>query len=231
MATQGDGERVRDPAGMHIENHWGKDLADLYSTRSFGSTLGFGRRPAVLVVDMANAFTDPSYRLGAAMDETVAAIAELLGCARAASLPIIYAVSGFTSPPEEIGMAALKIPALAELRLGTMAVEIDRRLTPRENDLVVIKKYWSSFMMTNLLPILVYQGIDTLIITGTLTNCCCESTARDAMQMNYKIIFVADANAALTDAAHNATLENMLMLFADVMTTREVIDTVRRAAA
>ena len=73
------------------------------------------------------------------------------------------------------------------------------------------------------------RGIDTLIITGTLTNCCCESTARDAMQMNYKIIFVADANAALTDAAHNATLDNMLMLFADVMTTEEVLSAVRKA--
>jgi ureidoacrylate peracid hydrolase len=73
------------------------------------------------------------------------------------------------------------------------------------------------------------RGIDTLIITGTLTNCCCESTARDAMQMNYKIIFVSDANAALTDAAHNATLDNMLMLFADVMTTDEVLTLVRKA--
>ena len=73
------------------------------------------------------------------------------------------------------------------------------------------------------------RGIDTLIITGTLTNCCCESTARDAMQMNYKIIFVADANAALTDAAHNATLDNMLMLFADVMTTEEVLTAVAKA--
>ena len=73
------------------------------------------------------------------------------------------------------------------------------------------------------------RDIDTLIITGTLTNCCCESTARDAMQMNYKIIFVADANAALTDAAHNATLDNMLMLFADVMTTEDVLTAVRKA--
>jgi ureidoacrylate peracid hydrolase len=72
------------------------------------------------------------------------------------------------------------------------------------------------------------RGIDTLIITGTLTNCCCESTARDAMQMNYKIIFVADANAALTDAAHNATLDNMLMLFADVMTTEDVLAAVKK---
>lgn len=67
------------------------------------------------------------------------------------------------------------------------------------------------------------RGIDTLIITGTLTNCCCESTARDAMQLNYNVIFATDANAALTDAEHNATLHNMMFLFADVMSTEEIV--------
>ena len=66
-------------------------------------------------------------------------------------------------------------------------------------------------------------GIDTLIITGTLTNCCCESTARDAMQRDYKVIFVSDGNATQTDAEHNATLVNMVTLFADVMTTDEAV--------
>jgi len=79
--------------------------------------------------------------------------------------------------------------------------------------------------------ILQEKDIDTLIITGTLSNCCCESTARDAMQMNYKIIFVSDANAALTDAAHSATLENMTFLFADVMPTSQVIAAITRTPA
>ncbi|HTT41729.1 MAG TPA: cysteine hydrolase [Steroidobacteraceae bacterium] len=83
---------------------------------------------------------------------------------------------------------------------------------------------------SSLHELLQQHGVDTLIITGTLSNCCCESTARDAMQMNYKIIFVADANAALTDAAHMATLENMAMLFADVMTTEDVLAAVALAA-
>lgn len=67
------------------------------------------------------------------------------------------------------------------------------------------------------------RGIDTLIITGTLTNCCCESTARDAMQMGYKIIFVSDANATLSDAEHNATLISMTTIFADVMDTQHLL--------
>jgi ureidoacrylate peracid hydrolase len=95
----------------------------------------------------------------------------------------------------------------------------------RPDDLVVDKTRFSAFVPGTcaLDEMLKARGIDTLIVTGTLTNVCCESTARDAMQRNYRVIFVADGNAALTDAEHNATLCNMATLFADVMTTTEAL--------
>jgi ureidoacrylate peracid hydrolase len=95
----------------------------------------------------------------------------------------------------------------------------------RPEDAIVDKTRFSAFIPGTcaLHDMLRRRGIDTLIITGTLTNCCCESTARDAMQMNYKIIFVADGNATLSDAEHNATLSNMAAIFADVMTAEEVL--------
>ncbi|HYC08807.1 MAG TPA: cysteine hydrolase [Steroidobacteraceae bacterium] len=98
-------------------------------------------------------------------------------------------------------------------------------------DQIIEKMRFGAFVpgASGLHELLQAQDVDTLIITGTLTNCCCESTARDAMQMNYKVVFVSDATAALTDAAHAATLENMALLFADVMTTGEVIAAVGRA--
>jgi ureidoacrylate peracid hydrolase len=98
-------------------------------------------------------------------------------------------------------------------------------------DYLVDKTRFGAFVpgASNLHQLLQEHGVDTLIITGTLSNCCCESTARDAMQMNYKIIFVADGNATLTDAAHAATLENMAMLFADVMTTEELLAAMDRS--
>ncbi|GGC92784.1 cysteine hydrolase family protein [Chelatococcus reniformis] len=65
-------------------------------------------------------------------------------------------------------------------------------------------------------------GIDTVIVSGCATNICCESTARDAMMMNYKILFVSDATATHTDFEHNNTLNNMMLTFADVVTTDEV---------
>lgn len=66
-------------------------------------------------------------------------------------------------------------------------------------------------------------GVDTVIVTGTLTNVCCESTARDAMMMNYKVVFVADSNATRTDEEHNATLKAVIQVIGDVRTTDDVV--------
>jgi ureidoacrylate peracid hydrolase len=106
-------------------------------------------------------------------------------------------------------------------------------LDVKPDDLIVDKTRFGAFVpgSSQLHEILRARGIDTLIITGTATNVCCESTARDAMQMNYKVIFVADGNAARTDAEHNATLDNMVVRFADVMTTAELVGFLDKAAA
>src|SRR5260221_2017650 len=99
-------------------------------------------------------------------------------------------------------------------------------------DLKVLKRRFGAFVpgSSDLHEILQARGIDTVIITGTVTNVCCESTARDAMMMNYKVAFVSDGNAALTDAEHNATLGSMAISFADVMTTNEVVAKLGAAA-
>lgn len=74
-------------------------------------------------------------------------------------------------------------------------------------------------------------GVDTLIVTGTLTNVCCESTARDAMMMNYKVVFPSDANATRTDAEHNATLTSIVQIVGDVRTSDEVVGLLETGAA
>ena len=106
-------------------------------------------------------------------------------------------------------------------------------LDVQASDWIVDKTRFSGFVpgACDLHERLKSAGIDTLIITGTLTNCCCESTARDAMQRNYRVIFVSDGNAALSDAEHNATLVNMVTLFADVMTTDETVGAVTPSRA
>ncbi|HSV53065.1 MAG TPA: isochorismatase family cysteine hydrolase [Burkholderiaceae bacterium] len=97
-----------------------------------------------------------------------------------------------------------------------------------QEDVVVDKTRFSAFTpgTCDLKKILDRRGIDTLIITGTLTNSCCESTARDACQLNYKTIFVADGTATITDAEHNGTLNNLSPVYADIMTTDKVLSVI-----
>jgi ureidoacrylate peracid hydrolase len=116
---------------------------------------------------------------------------------------------------------------------GCRGFELWPELEVREKALIVDKTRFGAFVpgSSDLHDILQARGIDTLIIAGTATNVCCESTARDAMQMNYKVIFIADGNATNTDAEHNATLNNMVRLFADVMTTEEFVGFPQSAAA
>lgn len=100
-----------------------------------------------------------------------------------------------------------------------------------DHDLIVDKTRFSGFVpgTSGLHDLLTNAGIDTLIITGTLTNCCCECTARDANQLNYRVIFVTDGNATHTDEDHNATLANMATLFADIQSTDQVLANISEA--
>lgn len=91
-------------------------------------------------------------------------------------------------------------------------------------DIVIDKSRFSAFTAQSALhDALQARAIDTLVITGTLTNCCCETNARDAMQMNYRVIMVPDANAALSDEEHAASLHILAMVFADLRSTEEMV--------
>ena len=82
----------------------------------------------------------------------------------------------------------------------------------------------------NLEDVLRTRGLDTLLITGTVTNVCCESTARDAMMRNFKTVMVTDGNAANTDEDHNAALSNFYLTFGDIMSTDFAIGCLTRNA-
>ena len=103
-------------------------------------------------------------------------------------------------------------------------------LDVRPDDLKVPKRRFGAFApgASDLHAILQERGIDTLIITGTASQVCCESTARDAMMMNYKVFFIADGNATFTDDEHNATVSAMAYTFCDVISSDSVIDLIRR---
>ncbi|WP_224044489.1 cysteine hydrolase family protein, partial [Paraburkholderia unamae] len=117
------------------------------------------------------------------------------------------------------------------LRPGEAGHALYPELECAAGDEYVRKTRFSAFIQgsSDLHERLAARGVDTVIVTGTVTNVCCESTARDAMMLDYKVHFVADANAARTDEEHNTTLANMLIWFADVRSTQELMTLIEAA--
>ena len=124
---------------------------------------------------------------------------------------------------------AKRIAALSE---GTLGHELWPDLDVRSEDEIVKKYRYSAFMPgTSELPDrLRARGFDTVLITGTVTNVCCESSARDAMMMNFKTVMVTDGNAAANDDEHNATLVAFYLTFGDIMPTDMLIQCLARNA-
>jgi len=116
---------------------------------------------------------------------------------------------------------------------GSRGHAIYAELDIKPEDEIVEKLRFSAFVQgsSDLPHRLCTQGYDTVLITGTVTNVCCESSARDAMMLNFKTIMVSDANAARTDAEHNATLATFYAIFGDVMDTAFLIARLEANAA
>jgi ureidoacrylate peracid hydrolase len=131
----------------------------------------------------------------------------------------------FSSPSRKERMVAAFTP-------GSFGHQLWPGLDIQSTDLKVLKRRFGAFVQgsSDLHQILQSRGIDTLIITGTATNVCCESTARDAMMLNYKVAFISDGCATFNDEEHNATLDILAYAFADVMSTDEVLALLAAAA-
>jgi ureidoacrylate peracid hydrolase len=116
------------------------------------------------------------------------------------------------------------------MRIGSVGHELHPDLVVGPEDETVLKERFSAFIQgsSDLPARLRQQGYDTVLITGTVTNVCCESSARDAMMLDFKTIMVSDGNAALTDAEHNATLASIYSTFGDVMDTDMLIGCLHR---
>jgi ureidoacrylate peracid hydrolase len=198
-------------------------------------------KTALIVVDMQNAFMLPGVAHSPCpmAQEIVPNINRLAEVVRATGGAVVWVKATYTeetlkrwsSMYRMIGPArtARRVEALSA---GTKGHELWSGLDARPQDLVVEKTSYSAFIQgsSNLAEVLRARGLDTLLITGTVTNVCCESTARDAMMLNFKTIMVTDGNAAITDEDHNASLIGFYLIFGDIMSTDVAIDCLKRNA-
>ena len=207
------------------------DSAEFFRARGFGTAIGFGQRPALLVIDMINAFTDPDMPLGSNLDSVVDELGIVLRAARRAAIPILYTVVGYVEGLADAGVWFRKQKALTTLMLGTPAVEVDRRLAPAQGEQIILKKYASAFFGTDLASRLTSTGVDTLLITGATTSGCVRASAVDAVQHGYRPMVVREAVGDRSPAAHDQALFDLEQKYADVVAVQETLDFLVTAAA
>lgn len=203
-----------------------------YQRAGFTGRLGFGRRPAVCVVDFQLGFTDPSRSpLAADCSSEIAVTRNLLAAARAAQVPIFFTVIAYTPSLLDGGLWVQKVPSLGVLQLGGPLAEVDPRLELRADETVIVKKYASAFAGTPLTSLLTARGVDTLITVGCTTSGCVRATVVDAVQNGFRPLVVPSACADRARGPHEANLFDMGSKYADLVAPAEVEDYLHRVGA
>jgi ureidoacrylate peracid hydrolase len=190
-------------------------------------------RTALVVVDMQNYFVAEGFPLEVPVArDIVPDINRLASGLRAAGGSVVWVQTTSAGALDQWANhhRHMLTPQRSQTRLEHLdesaeGFKLYPRLEPALGDLRVKKVKYSAFIAgsSDIDARLRSRGIESLLITGTVTNVCCESTARDAMMLDYRVIMVADGNAALTDEEHAASLNNFLMFFGDVLTTDEAL--------
>ena len=196
----------------------------------------------MVVVDMQNAFMLPgvAHALCPMAEKIVPNINRLAQAVRMTGGTVIWIKTTFKddalknwSTYFEMVKPEQGARRVAALTAGSKGHELWSALDVRADDLIVEKNRFSAFIQgsSNLAEVLRERGLDTVLITGTVTNVCCESTARDAMMLNFKTIMVTDGNAAVTDQEHNASLCAFYLTFGDIMSTDMLVACLGRTAS
>ncbi len=198
----------------------------------FGGRGGFGRRPALIVVDMTLGFTDPESPLGCDLDGPVEAIQKLLDAARRAEIPVVFTTVAYRESDKLTAAAFIdKVPALLTLEAGSRWAEIDPRISPRTEEPVLNKLFASGFFGTGLSSLLTAAGVDTLIVTGASTSGCVRATVVDALQYGYRPVIPREAVGDRNEQAHEANLYDMDAKYGDVIPAEDALKYLEEVAA
>lgn len=202
----------------------GREDEEFFKARGFGIKIGFGERPALIIIDMLKGFTDPKMPLGAPLESQIEAQKPLLEVAHQRDIPVIFStVIYYDADIKDAGLWGIKMKGSFTLKAGTPAVEIDPRLDMQKGDSLLVKKYASCFFGTDLLSRLNNMRADTLIITGCTTSGCVRATAVDAVQNGFRPMVVREAVGDRSAAAHDQSLFDLNAKYADVVSLDETL--------
>lgn len=207
------------------------DLHEDYARAGFGNRLPFGRRPALLIVDLVKAYLDPACPLYARGEAALASNMRLYRAAHAHGVPVIFTRVVYEPQGRDGGWFYRKIAALSHLREGSPFADFPDELTPAPADLVVTKQYASAFFGTSLASTLGTMGVDCLLITGYSTSGCVRASALDALQHGFIPFVVRDACADRDPRPHEANLFDLQQKYAEVISEATALDLLAQPAA
>jgi nicotinamidase-related amidase len=184
--------------------------------------IGLGPKPALIVVDMINGFTDPDCLLGTYLPDVVSANVKLLGVFRELGLPIFFTTVVYHSD-QQASVFRRKVPALNVLQAGSRWVALDPAMGRRDNEPLIEKQWASAFYKTDLDDRLKELAVDSLVMTGLTASGCVRASAVDGLQNNYQVVIARDAVGDRNPAAQEANLFDLNAKYADVQTVAEIL--------
>lgn len=200
--------------------------SELYQNRGFQRRIGFGTRPAIVNIDLANAWTRPGHAFTCVnCDEIIEATNKVLKPARELKIPIIFTTTAYAvteGPNTDMGLWGRKIPC-ETLVVGSEVVEIDSRLAPRPDEHIIVKKRASAFHGTMLAGLLRAADVDTVIITGTTASACVRNTVEDAIAEGFRPIIPRETIGDRIAGAVEWNLFDIDAKFGDVESVETVV--------
>ncbi|MEO0093488.1 MAG: isochorismatase family protein [candidate division WOR-3 bacterium] len=185
------------------------------------------KKTVLLVVDMQNDFINKGSAVYTPMAEAILPnLKKLIVLCRRLKIPVIYTAHCHQEPKMDGGMTAEWWPELKNKKVlvaGTKGAEIYPAIAPKSNEKIIFKHRYSAFYNTELEIILRGLGVTDLIISGVMTNICCESTARDAFFRDFRVFFLADGTGSVDEELHIGSLRNLAYAFAYVTTVSEIL--------
>ncbi|RMH46345.1 MAG: isochorismatase family protein [Alphaproteobacteria bacterium] len=210
-----------------------ESLADNYARAGYHARQVWGRSPALLLVDFAQAYFSPNAPLygGEGCERARRGAMTLLAAARETGIPVVHTEVRYQKGGRDGGVFFRKVPALACFERGNPLGDPVAGLEPAEGETVITKQYPSAFFGTSLAAMLTAQRVDTLLITGLTTSGCVRASCVDAMSSGFVTLVVEDACGDRASGPHEANIFDMSAKYADVITVAEAAAFLRGLAA
>ncbi|PKB14583.1 maleamate amidohydrolase [Novosphingobium kunmingense] len=192
--------------------------------RAYGTRVGFGTRPALILIDFVQAYFEPGCDLYAGVEDALASALRVREAATRASIPVILTRVQYHPLALDGGRFFEKARPLRYFLEGSPMGAWPRGLEPRAEELVLSKQYPSAFFGTSLASTLTALGIDSVLLTGLTTSGCVRATCIDAMSHGFRTSVVGDACGDRHPGPHEANLFDMNAKYADVVTEAEAIE-------